>query len=114
MELSEIREKLLTLDLPVAYLRFKKAQKLPYIVYYESDTEIKGADNYNLYRDVEITIELYTEDKDPQLERRLENLFREVEIDKDCDTALEDEEMILTVFSFRTIQYIKEEDNNNA
>ena len=114
MELSEIREKLLTLDLPVAYLRFKKVQKLPYIVYYESDTEIKGADNYKLYRDVEITIELYTEDKDPQLERRLENLFREVEIDKDCDTVLEDEEIILTVFSFRTIQYIKEEDNNNA
>lgn len=110
MELSEIREKLLTLDLPVAYLRFKSAQKLPYIVYYESNTEITGADNYNLYRDVEITIELYIENKDPQLERRLENLFREVEIEKGGDTAIEGEEMILTVFSFRTIQKITEEE----
>lgn len=113
MELKEIRDRLLSLDLPVAYLRFKKAQKLPFIIYYESDTEIKGADNYNLYRDVEITIELYTEDKDPQLERRLENLFREVEIDKGCDTVIENEEMLLTAFSFHTIQCI-EEDNNNA
>lgn len=112
MELKEIRDRLLSLGLPVAYLRFKKAQKLPFIVYYESDTEIKGADNFNLYRDVEITIELYTEDKDPQLERRLENLFREVEIDKEGDTALENEEMLLTVFSFRTIQYIEEENSN--
>lgn len=112
MELKEIRDRLLSLEIPVAYLRFKSAQKLPYIVYYESDTEIRGADHYNLYRDVEITIELYTEDKDPQLERRLENLFREEEIDKECDTVLEDENMLLAAFSFRTIQYIREDKNN--
>lgn len=111
MELEEIREKLLTLGIPVAYLQFKSPQTLPYVVYYESDTEITGADHYNLYRDVEITIELYSDTKNTALERRLENLFREVEIDKDCDTAIQAEgkSYILTAFSFRTIQSIKEE-----
>ena len=75
MELPEIREKLLTLGIPVAYLRFKAPQTPPYAVYFESDTEIRGADAYNLYRDVEITVELYSPKKNPQLERRLENLF---------------------------------------
>lgn len=109
MELSEIRDKLLTLGIPIAYLQFKTPQKPPYAVYYESDTEILGADHFNLYRDVEITVELYSKDKNPQMERRLENLFREVEIDKEGDTPLEGENLIMTVFTFRTIQYIEED-----
>lgn len=112
MELPEIREKLLTLGIPVAYLQFKTPQAPPYAVYYESDTDILGADGYNLYRDVEITVELYSPKKNPQLERRLENLFREVEIDKAGDTALDGENLIMTVFAFRTIQSIEEEEEN--
>ncbi len=112
MELPEIREKLLTLGIPVAYLRFKAPQTPPYAVYFESDTEIRGADAYNLYRDVEITVELYSPKKNPQLERRLENLFRDVEIDKAGDTVLEGENLIMTVFTFNTIQSIEEDENN--
>lgn len=111
MELEEIRDKLLTLGIPIAYLQFKTPQVLPYAVYYESDTEIKGADHYNLYRDTEITIELYTDKKTPSIERRIENLFREVEIEKEGDTVIEQEgnDVFLTTFSFSTIQYIEEE-----
>lgn len=112
MELPEIREKLLTLGIPVAYLQFKTPQTPPYAVYYESDTDILGADGYNLYRDVEITVELYSPKKNPQLERRLENLFRDVEIDKAGDTVLDGENLIMTVFAFRTIQSIEEDENN--
>ncbi|MCR5708108.1 MAG: hypothetical protein K6G82_07525 [Ruminococcus sp.] len=112
MELSEIRDKLLTLGIPVAYLHFKTEQTPPYAVYFESNTEIRGADAYNLYRDVEITVELYSPKKNPQLERRLENLFRDVEIDKAGDTVLEGENLIMTVFTFNTIQSIEEDENN--
>lgn len=109
MELSEIKAKLDTLGIPVAYLCFKKPQTLPYCVYYESGTDIQGADNYNLYRDVTINIELYCERKQPQLERQLENLFRDREITKTPDIYLKDEDMFMTTFSFDTIQYIEEE-----
>ena len=109
MELNEIYTKLKALKIPVAYLKFNKPQQLPFAVYYESGTEIKGADNYNLYRDVTITIELYTELKQPQLERQIEALFRDREIEKSSDTYLKEEDMYMTVFSFDTIQYIEEE-----
>lgn len=109
MELSEVKAKLSTLNIPVAYLRFKTPQTLPYCVYYESGTDIKGADYYNLYRDVTINIELYCEKKQPQLERQLENLFRDREITKTPDIYLKDEDMYMTVFSFDTIQYIEED-----
>ena len=108
MELSEIYEKLCTLDIPVAYLKFDQPQKLPFIAYLEAGTEIQGADNYNLYRRTEIRIELYSENKNPALERKIENLFRSVEIEKDGDTYLEDENMFMTVFSFETLQKMED------
>ena len=104
MELQEIYEKLRTLDIPVAYLKFDKPQKLPFIAYFEAGTEIQGADNYNLYRRTEIRIELYSEKKNPDLERKIESLFRSVEIEKDGDTYQQTENMFMTVFSFETIQ----------
>ncbi len=108
MELSEIYEKLCTLGIPIAYLKFDKPQKLPFIAYLEAGTEIQGADNYNLYRRTEIRIELYSEKKNPDLERKIENLFRMVEIEKDGDTYLKDENMFMTVFSFETIQKMED------
>ncbi len=108
MELQEIYEKLCTLGLPVAYLQFHKPQKLPFIAYFEAGTEIQGADKYNLYRRTEIRIELYSEKKNPELERKIENLFRTVEIEKNGDIYLHTENMFMTVFSFETIQKIKE------
>ena len=108
MELDEIYEKLCTLCIPVAYLQFNKPQKLPFIAYFEARTEIQGADNYNLYRRTEIRIELYSEKKNPELERKIENLFRYVEIEKDGDTYLQTENMFMTVFSFETIQKMED------
>ncbi|MDE5583717.1 MAG: hypothetical protein K2J08_08430 [Ruminococcus sp.] len=108
MELSEIYTKLRTLCIPVAYLKFDKPQKLPFIAYFEAGTEIQGADNYNLFRRTEIKIELYSEKKNPDLERKIENLFRMVEIEKDGDTYLNEENMFLTVFSFETIQKMED------
>lgn len=104
MELDEIYKKLCTLGIPVACLKFSKTQKLPFIAYLEAGTEIQGADNYNLYRRTTIRIELYSEKKSPELERKIENLFRSVEIEKDGDVFLENEKMFMTVFSFETIQ----------
>lgn len=108
MELSEIYKKLCTLDIPVAYLQFSKPQKLPFIAYLEAGTEIQGADNYNLYRRTTIRIEFYSEKKDPDFERKIENLFRTVEIEKYKDIYLDYEKMFMTVFEFETIQKMED------
>lgn len=108
MELEEIYKKLCTLDIPVAYLNFKTPQKLPFAVYFKADGEVKGADNYNLYRRKTIAIELYTDKKDVKLERKLENLFRDVELEKAVDTYLKDEQMFMVAYTFETIQYIED------
>lgn len=106
MSLEEIYEKLCTLGIPVAYLQFSKPQKLPFIAYYEEHTVIEGADNYNLFRRTTIRIEFYSEKKDPDFERKIENLFWTVEIEKYKDIYLDDEKMFMTVFEFETIQKI--------
>lgn len=109
MELSEIYQKLCTVGVPVAYLRFRKPQKLPYIVYYESGSEIRGADGHNMLREVNVTVELYFEVKDITIERKIENLFRDTEITRSPDIWLDDEKMYMTSYSFDTYQFIEEE-----
>ncbi|MDE5570296.1 MAG: hypothetical protein K2I82_06540 [Ruminococcus sp.] len=108
MELEEICEKLCTLGIPMAYLQFTKPQKLPFAVYFEADGTVEGADNYNLFRRKTIAIELYTAKKDVALERKLENLFRDTELEKSVDTYLKDEKMFMVAYTFETIQYIED------
>lgn len=50
MELDEIYTKLKSLGVPVAYLKFNKPQKLPFVVYFEAGGDVEGADNFNLCR----------------------------------------------------------------
>lgn len=109
MELAEIYEKLCSLKIPVAYLKFNSPQELPFMVYYEGGTEIRGADGYNMIHITNIVIELYSDIKRPELERQIEELFRDTEIMKLPDTYLDGEKMFMTSFSFETIQYIEEE-----
>ena len=106
MEFDEIFQKLSSLNIPVAYLKFNKPQQLPFMVYFESSADIQGADTYNLYRQVQITVELYTAQKSPSLERRLENLFRDRPLTKTADAFLDDEKMFVTSYIFEVIQYM--------
>lgn len=106
MELDEIYRKLKSIGIPVSYLKFAKPQKLPFMVYYEAGGNVGGADNYNLYRRKSIKIEIYSTQKDISLERKVEELFRDTELEKAVDTYLPDEEMFMTAYSFETIQKI--------
>lgn len=106
MNLDEIYSKLKTLDVPVAYLKFNKPQKLPFIVYFEAGGDVEGADNFNLYRRKEIKIEIYSAKKDISIEEKVEELFRDTEREKEVDTYLPNEEMFMIAYSFETIQKI--------
>ncbi len=109
MELKEIAQRLEQLGMPVAYYIFDKPQNLPFVVYYESGADIQGADNYNLYRDAEIRISLYCKKKDIHLERRLEGLFRDTELDK-TEIYIPEEKMYEITYSLVTIQKVSEND----
>ena len=109
MELSEIYTRLKRLNIPTAYLRFSKPQNLPFQVYYEAGGEVMGADTYNLFRRVNVNIELYTEKKDITLERAIETQFRDVPLEKQSDIYLEKEDMHMVLYSFETIQKIQDD-----
>lgn len=109
MTFEEIYARLRKLNIPVAYMVFDKPQNPPYIAYYESGGEVTGADNYNLYRNINITIELYTTKKNPQLEHQLEALFRDVELDKSTDIYIDNEKLLKIEYSFSFRQKIDKE-----
>lgn len=105
-ELNEIYTRLKTLSIPVAYMKFTKPQTPPFAVYYESGTDIRGADGLNLYRDTSVTVELYTRSKSPALERSIEALFEDVPLDKSADIHISAENLMKTEFTFNTVQKI--------
>lgn len=104
MTLEEIYTRLKKVSIPVAYLFFKTPQKPPFIAYYESGTSIDGADVLNLYRSKDITIELYADSKMPEIERKIEELFNDVPLDKATDIYIENEKLLKVEYTFTTIE----------
>lgn len=105
-ELEEIYSRLKTLGIPVAYIKFTKPQKPPFAVYYESGTDIRGADGLNLYRDTSVTVELYTRSKSPALERGIEAAFADIPLDKSADIFIPAEELMKIEYTFNTVEKI--------
>ena len=98
MTLSSVRtiiSEISTFQNKVAYRAFPvgKAPKLPFVCYLATDTDNFDADNrvYQVIQNVDV--ELYTEKKDPDVEKRLEAAFDENYIPWDkTETWLDDEQ----------------------
>lgn len=75
MKPNELFEMLKLTGLPVAYRMFQEEQELPYIIFYESERPSFSADNRNYHNYRRYNIELYTEVKDFEIEKKLENLL---------------------------------------
>nr|DAT52430.1 MAG TPA: tail completion protein [Caudoviricetes sp.] len=78
MKLSELRASLESLKIPVKYRAFKvgEAPSLPYILFYVENNEgTLKADNLNYVKVSNVTIELYSEEKDIELEEKLEAIL---------------------------------------
>lgn len=78
MTLQKLRELLETLEIPVKYRAFKvgEAPNLPYIIFYKEDNQgTLKADNQNYAKVNNITIELYSDEKDIELEEQLESIL---------------------------------------
>lgn len=77
MELTELKDILNTVGIPVVYHSFQSAglavQPPPYIVYLVVNSDNIGADDKVLLKQNVVHVELYTQYKDAQLEQKLED-----------------------------------------
>lgn len=88
------------LNIPVAYHYFKDPPDLPYLIFFQAGSNNFNADNRVFVRDCDYTIELYSQEKDFELEEKLENLLDEYEIcwEKSEDIRMEDEGFTMIVY----------------
>lgn len=86
-------------ELSVKRLRFLKPPSFPYIVWLES-SETRGADDKNLIKSRNITVELYFE-TESDAEVKVEALLNALPVEFSKDTVwLESEKMYETIYNF--------------
>ena len=102
MDLEGLKEVLLETGLPVVYEQFQAKEyndsppPLPWIVFYETNSDNFFADNKVYLNIRDVTIELYTEHKDITVEKQLESILTENGIVFNTyDELIEDEGLYL-------------------
>lgn len=80
MELKELVKILEKLEIPIAYNHFSTVQKPPYLVYKVTSTNNFIADNKVYQKIRKVDLELYTENKNEELEQKLETILCENEM----------------------------------
>lgn len=101
MTLPELKDKLKMLDLPIVYRCFAVGQvpELPYIVYYVDEDIGFYADDTVYYEGYAVTIEVYTDQKDLQLEEKVKELLNSNELTYESyESFLDSENMYLKAY----------------
>lgn len=109
MTLDRLKELLDTLNIPVAYHHFNSPTAPPFIAYYRESTSNTFADNKVQQKFENITIELYTEKKDIELENKLETLLNDNELPYEIGEFFIDTENLYQVSYGITILASEEE-----
>lgn len=97
----EFKAELEKLGVPIQYRAFQvgHAPELPYLIFYENDSDNVFADNHNYYDVLNIVCELYTDNKDIELETKLQKLFYDNEIEyNSTETYIDSENMYLKAY----------------
>ena len=105
MSLEEIKKLLETTGLPVAYRAFPvgNAPPLPFICYLFSSTNNFNADDVVYQVINRITIELYTESKDPEAENAVEAALKDLCWEK-SEEYLDDEQCYEIIYEIEVLQ----------
>ena len=104
MTYKEVKTLLDTTGLPVVYYQWPDGQAPdpPYIVfYYPGDNDFIG-DNSNYQKIRELTIELYTDQKDFDLEETVESVLSDMVYER-FETYISDERMFLVTYETEVI-----------
>lgn len=88
MTLAELQKLLEATGMPVAYSHFTKTMKPPFITYLTPYTTNFQADNRVYHKIPVAQIELYTKNKDPLTESKLENVLDDAEIPYDMTSEV--------------------------
>ncbi len=103
MTLPELKEILKTLGLPVAYLQWAVGQvpELPYILYYSDEDNCFCADDVVYSDGCAVTVEVYSQRRDLELENKVKALLRKNKIPYESyGEFLKSEDMYLKAFEF--------------
>lgn len=98
--ISKTYELLKDLNIPLSYASFKKKTKPPYIIFMSDGSNNFSADNKVYFKSENMRIELYTEYKDIEMERRIEKLLDDNEIyyDKSEDILIDEEKLLEIIY----------------
>lgn len=110
-ENKQVEEMLKTAGIPVAYRQFRPFKGTPvppplYLVYYAERESGRGADGKDLYKQLHIVVELYTDRKTPLLENSVESAINEFEFDK-YEDYISEERMWCVSWEFDLYQKIR-------
>ena len=113
----EFKSELEQLEIPIQYRAFESGQapELPYIIFYENDSDNVFADNHNYYDVLNVSCELYTDEKDIELETKLQKLLYDLEIEyNSTETFIDSENMYLKAYdvtiTFDSLADVKEKE----
>lgn len=113
----EFKAELEQLEIPIQYRAFESGQapELPYLIFYENDSDNVFADNSNWFDVLNVACELYTDNKDIELETKLHKLFYDNEIQyNSTETYIDSENMYLksydVVITFDSLADVKEKE----
>ncbi|MBG9983342.1 hypothetical protein HYO62_00410 [Aerococcaceae bacterium DSM 111022] len=97
LELVEILEQT---GLPVAYSHFDDKQKLPFITFEDVGLDSLFADGENYYDITDYDVILHFKYKDPELEQRLKDIFKQnnMTYTATADLWIEDEKRYLKTY----------------
>ena len=117
MNLMEFKAELEKLDIPIQYRAFQvgHAPELPYLIFYENDSDNIFADNHNYFDVLNVACELYTDEKDIELETKLQKLLYDLEIQyNSTETYIDSENMYLKAYdvqiTFDSLADVKEKE----
>ena len=104
--LTDVKSWLKTTNLEVEEVLFTNPPGLPYIIFTDK-TYHRGSDDKNCIADRYISIELYSETINTEVETKIENVLNEkaIEFSKDC-TWIQEELFFQTVYDFNLIEKI--------
>lgn len=91
------------LEIPVAYDHFEKMTDPPFICWVILKSQTGGADTYHPIKRSELTIVLYSRERDFEIEDNILRMFSEFEVDVESSFILSDE-LYATVFQFEIIE----------
>ncbi|MGX7017288.1 hypothetical protein ACWN8S_11205, partial [Pseudolactococcus raffinolactis] len=117
MNLMEFKAELEQLEIPIQYQAFSvgQAPELPYLIFYENDSDNVFADNHNYYDVLNVSCELYADEKDIELETKLQKLLYDLEIEyNSTETFIDSENMYMksydVVITFDSLADVKEKE----